>query len=136
MVAFTERDSLLIFSFLKSYKHSSDHSHVNEGRAKQILPYVLRANPKQKLIAHMPQRSVSRPNILNVLVAEYASNETIIQTQDEIKNLQQLPIQRASDFAYYIRSRTSLCGSTYGPINQIDIFIKSIAHQIREQTTR
>lgn len=62
--------------------------------------------------------------------------EKVIQTPEEIKNLQQLPNQLASDFADYIWSRPNQCASTYGPNNEIQILIYGIAYQIREQTTR
>lgn len=114
MVSFTIRDSISILSFLESYNTSCDHSHVNEGLAIQILPYVLGASPKQTLIAYMRHHFVSYPKAI--------SNETIIQTQDVVKKLHQLPNKRASDFAYYIPSQTNRCDSAYRPINQIDIF--------------
>lgn len=136
MVSFTGRDSISILSFLKSYKISCDHFFVNEDLSVQMLPYVLESSPKQMLIAYMRQRNVSYPKFVNFLLYKYASNETIMKIQDAIKNLQQLPNERASDFADYVLSRTKRCCSAYGPINQIEIFIHGIAHHIREHTTR
>lgn len=107
MVSFTGRDSISLLSFLESYYTSCDHSHFNEGHSIHILPYVIEVNPKQTVTAYMRHRSVSYPDVFNFLLDKYASNETIIQTQDAIKNLQQLPNQCASDFDDYIRSRNN-----------------------------
>lgn len=83
----------------------------------------------------MCHRIVSYPKAIKALLDKYASNESIIQTQDAIKNLKKWSNQRTPNFADLIRSRTNWCGSAYGQINQIEIFIHVIAHQIREQTT-
>lgn len=83
----------------------------------------------------MRHHVVSYMKVVDFLLEKYTSNETINQTQDWIKKLQQPPNQRASDFANYILSRTNHCGSAYRQINKIEIFIHGIAHQIREQTT-
>lgn len=79
---------------------------------------------------------VSYPDVINFLLDKCSRNETIFQTQDGVKNLQNLSNQRASDFDDYIRSETKRCGSAYRPVNRIEIFTHGIAHQIHEQTTR
>lgn len=135
MVSFTDQDSISILSILESYRISGDRSFVNEGLSVQILPYVLESIPKQTLIAYMSQSKISYLKVVNFVLYKYASNETIMKTQDAIKNLQKLPNQRASDSADYVRSRTNHCCIPYGPLNQIEIFIHVITHQIPEQTT-
>lgn len=47
----------------------------------------------------MHHHVVSYPRVINFVLDKYASKETIMQTQDAIKNLKQLPNQRSSDFA-------------------------------------
>lgn len=136
VVCYTSPESICILSFLESYKTCCDHTHVNEGLAIQILPYILEGGPKQTFFAHILHRVVSYPKVINVLLDKYTSNEKIIQTQDAIKNLRKLHSQRASDFGDYIRSRTKRCGSAYGPIKQIEIFIHGIGRKIREHTNR
>lgn len=111
MVSFTGCDSTSILSLLESYKMSYECSDIIEGLGIQILPYFLKASPNQMLIAYMRHWIVSYPKFINFLLDKYASNETIIQTPNEINNLQKLQNRRASDFADFIRSRISCSGS-------------------------
>lgn len=76
---------------------------------------------------------VSYPKVVKFPLDKYASNETIIQTQDAIKNIPQLTNQRTLDFTDYICSQTNRCGSAYRPTNKLEIIIHSIAHRVSEQ---
>lgn len=112
------RHRLDINSFIPGVlKTSCDHSYISEGLAIQILPYVLDASPKQTIIAYMRHHIVSYPKVIHFLPRKYASKEKIIQTQDAIKNIRQLPNKRASNFADYIFSRFNSCSIANGSIN-------------------
>lgn len=91
---------------------------ISDG-ASQTHTYVLQASPKQTLIAYMRYLVASYPKVVNFVLDKYSINETIIQTQDAIKKLHQLPNKRTSDSADYFRSRTNRFGSAYGLINHI-----------------
>lgn len=131
MISIMGRDPIAILTFLETYKTSCDNTCVEEGLEVQILPYVLDGQPKFTHINYRRQPQITYPKTINFLLTNYATNETIIQNVDTIKNMSPLPNQHASDFADYVRYRTNRCERVYQPIHQIEFFLSRVASPIR-----
>lgn len=128
MVSFNYHDTVLIFSPLESYKTPFNYSYVNEGLAVPILPYLLEALLKQKLVAYIHHLMVPYPTAINSILDVNSRNQTI--NQNTVLNYESA---ETSQSVCILLCRlhpfpNQHCGSAQRPINKIRIFIHGIIH--------
>lgn len=84
-----------------------------KGMAIRVLVSCLSNNPKRSLMTYIspPGTTTSYPKVRNYLLAKYASDEIVFQTESQIRNIAQKADQHPTEYADYITSKVARCKS-------------------------
>ena len=143
---FDSRDPVSVLSFLSVFRSACDSNGISEGAAMWLFHYFMKKTPAAALSSRLalePARFARSPDdaherlgsyveVVNYLLATYATDDVIAETVGDILSIRQGKGTTAADFAQTLYDKVLRCGNVYPESQLKGIFVEGLVESVRD----
>lgn len=134
---FDESDPISVLAFLKEFRDACDSIGVHEGVAMWLFPHFMKKPASSSLSARLSSRKSkssglhderlsSYVEVVNFMLATYATDDVIARAVKTLENYKQLPGMAPTDFAKRLYTKALRCGMVYEEKRVKSLFVEGL----------